>query len=1699
MPQTDPFEAALAAASPPPAPASDPFEAALAAATPPSPGIYTGALDERGQPLPSTGAVPPGAAEDLEKTIPTVRMRLGEALQTPSAPLLKAVNAIPGNTNPLAPVLKGIGETAVEQMTAGNAMLLPALGTLPETAGRAASGAFGAMALKAMASQAPTAYALWQKGDKAGAVKELTKLGLTSLIAGLGFTHMAAGGSPTGKPMEYIPPPEAPELPVASKVTLTDFQTPEELTAAREAARPAQEAQAAADVEKRKAAFQMLKGNLPEDEDIPEPELENKVEDRLTPTPDERAEITRKAGLTGGTVLPDEVPKSVSQKARIEMAAQDLSEQLAMAAENPPGRVQDQNTLQFSGLKSMVPPEIQDKLGGGQKMLEVLTLGMSDQPMSVPQRRVFDTKIYPYLEKQALRARISVPDLQNYLDSHGIPEKLTPVKEQVDAQKEAIEERAAVAEEPAGEPSFDPLELDNVPPAGVSDVMAAGRDGEPMHPLLPPDRPLRESVNALFQEGNPQKIADTVAKQYGITEPIAVTIDPQSEIPRTELVDGGLKITLPPEYEPYQIVHEVAYEGRKFTGRLVDGMPHDDNQIAAQYLGDRRAMGAVDTQPNGLPTTGFVGMAPNPLAPLAGRTWELDQPMPAAETVESAVPPFKNIFDPGGVIDPQNEMTQRGVNGERLRALDMQINGNIRVADTEMFHKALREYHSDWLRSKGFDAMVWEDELGRHVAEIPKTAPYVAGEAQASPDGEAMQGAPEAARIDIDNQMVREAETRGALPSTDLMMTLPGLPQAMELGRQDIAPAAKKFWDGTKETARMLQKALAPTSLLTDAQADAFFKGKGVGNRAMAEYRMNAAIVKARSMFDQLTRPEQIAFIDAYKQGQTQPTPTVLTESIWKKPVSELGQPRETTDLNELSRMIRAVETGWYDKLADTMDADGKSMPFIENHLALFWEDPPEKVQAALAPAMEAARAQMMSKRPFQGRKGFLQQMVYDTMSDGIAAGLTPVSTNPFVLMELRGADVAKFISAKAIFNNAKAEGSVVFVPAGKEGEFRAARPDWAPINDRSSEVYYPTEIVDPTANPMDPQMAEGRQVMVKAGTWYWEPNIGRVVNNYLSRDLIRQSALGRGLMGMKNYTTSVELAINTFHFGYTNFNSLVQMTSDGLQKIAHGDIPTKLQGGKQVLAGVAGMGAPGFNVLGGGAKYAYEGAKLKRYFTGKGEFLNTPEAQDFAAKNPQLSKALDLLFSAGGSIGSSEDFRQQTARAIGDALDSGNTFGAVLRSAPALLETVNKPLFDHYIPNVKLGAFAQELSTSLMKNADALQRGQVTEETIARQAWARIDNRFGILDFDNLAWDKTMKSTLQLFLRSVTWKLGNLRTAGGAVGGQAAALADAAKYRTMPELDSNFSFVLATLMGVAAASMTWQKMSTAAVDPNGKGVWPWETDTPLTDFVMPRIGGTDRNGNPSRANPPTYLRDWRSMMRPGQYAWHSASAMVGRTYEALQNKDFYGNEVYDPSAPPVAGIPMVSQAYKFAAHIFLPTPIGVQSFSQSTNNEGSGLSMAGSTFGWTPAPASATADPFDTAIADLRKKKGESAPGRNEAQQASHAGQMQIEDAASRGFPSPAAAIEAAGPAKTQKGTAVGNTRAQLGASVANAKAVANVRELAQAINQNPLSVEKMRALLPVLTAKWADGRYLRRLPAAEQEAARAEIAAAFAKLRGW
>ena len=669
------------------------------------------------------------------------------------------------------------------------------------------------------------------------------------------------------------------------------------------------------------------------------------------------------------------------------------------------------------------------------------------------------------------------------------------------------------------------------------------------------------------------------------------------------------------------------------------------------------------------------------------------------------------------------------------------------------------------------------------------------------------------------------------------------LPYINEFVNNSLSPIVKDLIKGGKNTIKGFVNLVAPT-FGVDREAR-MIVDKTLGDQNKAATILDRASSEWENMLGKMNQHDQVAFIDRYKRGL----------------------PQQNEHLQLIADYIKGVDKTVYDEL----QKHNPSINWKENHLRVMWK----KIPGA---ETEQGGFKGLFRRPLQGTKGMFKHSTLEDMSEGIQKGGIPYSYNPLTNFKASYADAYKFITANRMWDAAKDLGLRVFVRHGKD------IPDgFVKLNDGIAKVYFKSKI---------------DKVMTSPGEWYVDEGFGRLLNNHLSTDLIRTSDFGKGMMWIKNAYTATELSFSPYHFSFVSIASMAHQLGLGYQKILSsslfvGDFGRVGQGIKDVLTSPA---AP---------KIDYNiGRDALRLLTEDG-FKNSEAGKSLLKQFPEAGHLIDLGFENGLTAKLQDEYKNKSVNAFKQAWNNQDPMGAMLFHAlPSLNQIVMAPLFDHFIPNIKWGAFLKGLSDDLVTHAEDLKSGKITESQLASKNVTHVEDIFGEKNFDRFYWNRTFKSALQLLFRSVTWKQGTLHLFASAPFEQGKEFYDAAKEGRAPRLNRNLAFVL----GLATIHTA---MANAIQLAFGQG-----PTTSFKDLVAPKI-----NKDGSIIQIMDYFKDAMSFAKNQvNYLTSSTSGEIGKLMELWQNKDFYGYEVYDPNAP------ISMETWQAALHM-APLPFGVQQY----------------------------------------------------------------------------------------------------------------------------------------------------------------------------
>lgn len=414
-----------------------------------------------------------------------------------------------------------------------------------------------------------------------------------------------------------------------------------------------------------------------------------------------------------------------------------------------------------------------------------------------------------------------------------------------------------------------------------------------------------------------------------------------------------------------------------------------------------------------------------------------------------------------------------------------------------------------------------------------------------------------------------------------------------------------------------------------------------------------------------------------------------------------------------------------------------------------------------------------------------------------------------------------------------------------------------------------------------------------------------------------------RGFMMLKNSIVPIRLAISGFHalhvVGIDNAASI----QFALKGVLSGTTSAPKALGEIARAGLL------FDSL---SRNPSLGSRLVKVWEGKiaGKDLNDADVQ-----------ALQAMTEGGFVPKMSSVYRTNSDKAFMNALRAHEPLKAAWHAPWALLSTLNKPLMEHWIPNLKTASYVRQ--TALALKADP----RLLDNPLARQLAFRkiaksVDNRYGEMSYDTLFWKRWIKDLAVANTLSLGWQMGFLREYGGGAldVGQFVAGTDRLARVRKGALDRPL-FVAA--------------YTTTALGYGGLMTYALSGQSPksLYDYIFP-IVGQNPDGSPQRVNTMYYTREFGSIYKHmesegvvsglSDLVTSKGSGVVGLVGEWAKGVNQFGQEIRDPDAP---AFKKLQQTLAYTLSDL--EPISTRAIRESVGEEG-GKRVALNLAGFTPA-----------------------------------------------------------------------------------------------------------------------------------------------------
>lgn len=589
---------------------------------------------------------------------------------------------------------------------------------------------------------------------------------------------------------------------------------------------------------------------------------------------------------------------------------------------------------------------------------------------------------------------------------------------------------------------------------------------------------------------------------------------------------------------------------------------------------------------------------------------------------------------------------------------------------------------------------------------------------------------------------------------------------------------------------------------------------------------------------------------------------------------------------NQGAQQVRKIFKEQGERIMNEAAKLGKDIHFDLNDkfFSLLWKDTSKATLASV----------MSGKNPAGGSKYFLSKKIFADIAEGLEKGLTPKYDNPFDFVMHYVGESEKLIAGLT------ATKSLKDMNLGRiAGNRKNAPVGW--------------EKVDALAKWGRNEQGD----LIKRGDFYAPKGAAAVLNNYFSSGL-GGSAAYQGWMTLNNHLNQLQLSLSGFHATFVTMESIMSKAALGLREFAYGS--SQLFNKNTRKSGWSYLSEAGLNIVTSPSAPFNARSKSGLVSDVRTEWLGKDSGNDTA-------KILaDALMRGGFEGAMPHDYKTGGFREAKQAFKNDNAFGGALRGALAGTEWLTKTILEKYVPTMKFGAATQLMDFELRKFSNMMGRDAtpIEQRGLAAKVVDVVDDRFGLLAYDNLFWDKTFKHTLMGLTRSVGWNYGVLRTMFGGVfdyaknttrlAGKTGVFGKAYQQNAAPEFTHRMSYLTALpiITGVAGAVLNTILTGEAPQD--------------LKDFFFPRTGGTDENGNPSRISLPSYINDAIHLsMHPLRTIMNKTAPAITFFNNILTNADWQNREIvsHEISSPADFWKPEALKSRgQFAVEQFFPFPV---------------------------------------------------------------------------------------------------------------------------------------------------------------------------------
>jgi hypothetical protein len=712
-----------------------------------------------------------------------------------------------------------------------------------------------------------------------------------------------------------------------------------------------------------------------------------------------------------------------------------------------------------------------------------------------------------------------------------------------------------------------------------------------------------------------------------------------------------------------------------------------------------------------------------------------------------------------------------------------------------------------------------------------------------------------------------------------------GLNAAINVGKTTVGGVAE-------DVNSAISKGTKAAAVVTDALSKIFpveasaFEKTFYGGKSEVPQDFDQAKAVLRGAANEATNLHQgaVQTLDAAKRSFDGMSPA---DQIEFQKNAYNGTPQKNPALQDIADQLYSIGNQRRQQLAD-----------LGVEAAKGWEDQHWNMLWKKSPGTESRPARIGGAGPIGGRTGadLLQGRTLDNFDQGIEAGLEPKNLNPIQQFAETDAAQRRWISmGRAVKNLSMIDSLYRATPGDETANTRAPDPGHEDVTD-----LIPRALQSLVGHPEN-----GDRI-------YASPELAQLLKNITAKSWfqggpIRQWTLN-ALRGTNNLLTQLALGVSGFHLKKTF------LLEQGAMQMAEGRMPgvprsystggptEEGEPGGPVIqgAGVPGEGLPG---LSGRAK------SIQNSMMGLSDMLDPGSRKIINAMRTQMTAEHDPFYSNKLSLNLKDAW---DALKSGDLYHTGtNLAKTAVKALPWASQELTQRLIFSSVQRAKLTFAFDSMQQFLKANPNA---GDAEIAAEAGRIGDHVDNILGLLNRDNLMWNKTARDVAGLSMMSVGWNYGSARSLLSA--GREAVAAGRGALTGEPEGAGtrNLRYWAATALATVTYGYLHNKMTGNSVNS-------------LTDLLYPPNGQKKPDGTPKRENPGFYATDVYDMLTsPIKTIEGKAAPILHIMSELATNSDYKGNMIFNRTGSAAQEAEDIGK-YLLTQHL---TPISVHNIMES-------------------------------------------------------------------------------------------------------------------------------------------------------------------------